>query len=62
MSPTQRTPEIEQGKMYRVIDGVTTEMVLHGDEMLPANHWKVSQLIGQMVLFDVTQYSSNIAE
>jgi hypothetical protein len=48
--------------MYQVIDGEPVEVVRHGEEILPADHWKVSQIIGQMVLFDVNQYSSNPAE
>jgi len=52
---------VEKQIMYQIIDGKTTEVVRHGDELLPATHWKLSQIIGQMVLFDVEQYSGNFA-
>jgi len=58
-----RSPESTPSQiMYQIIDGVPTEVVRHGDELIPKDHWKVSQIIGQMVLFDVAQYSGNFAE
>jgi len=58
MRDSQPTKQI----MYQFIDGQPTEVVRHGEEILPVHHWKVSQIIGQMVLFDADPYSRNIAE
>lgn len=38
------------GKMFQVIDGVSTEVVRWGSELLPKNHPIVSQIVGQLTL------------
>lgn len=41
--------------MYRIIDGEPVEHVRHGEDILPADHPLVREVIGQLVLFETIE-------
>jgi len=41
---------MHEGAMYQFIDNKVTEVVRHGDELLPITDPKINQIVGQLVL------------
>lgn len=47
---TNEFNRMHEGAMYQFINNQVTEVVRHGDEILPITDPKINQIVGQLVL------------